>query len=70
MSIRNVRKFLGEHVVLRRSLAMLAGGSIGFAYYTFIGCAGGTCPITGNPYISTLYGAGVGFLLTTGRKSP
>ena len=36
---------------------------MGFAYYYFVGCASGTCPITSNPYVSTAYGALVGLLL-------
>lgn len=37
-----------------------AGASLGFAYYYFIGCQSGSCPITSNPIISTLYGLMVG----------
>jgi len=39
------------------------GAAAGFAYYYFIGCANGTCMITSNPFISTAYGALLGFLL-------
>jgi phage shock protein E len=47
----------------------LAGGSIaGFAYYYFIGCNSGACPITGNPVISTLYGALIGGVLSIDQK--
>jgi len=42
----------------------LAGGILGFAYYKFIGCTNGTCPITSNPYISTLYGLFIGAMLS------
>jgi len=35
----------------------------GYSYYHFIGCYSGTCPITGNPYISTLYGGLIGLIL-------
>ncbi len=37
---------------------VLLGAVGGFLYYNFIGC-NGSCAITGNPYISTLYGAGI-----------
>jgi hypothetical protein len=47
---------------------VLLGGLGGFAYYYFIGCQGGSCPITGNPYISTSYGMMVGLLLTFDSK--
>jgi len=47
---------------LLRIIGVLAGGIGGFAYYHFIGCASGTCPITSNPYISIVYGALLGYL--------
>ncbi len=46
----------------RRGLFAVLGGAAGFAYYYFIGCTSGTCPITSNPYISTVYGIVVGTL--------
>jgi hypothetical protein len=39
---------------------IVIGAALGFGYYKFVGCSGGTCPITGNPFISTLYGAIMG----------
>ena len=44
-------------------IGLLVGGICGFAYYYFVGCASGTCPITSNPYFSILYGALLGYLL-------
>lgn len=60
--------------IVKRSILKLAayvagGGALGFAYYYFIGCASGGCPITSSPYISTLYGAFVGFLAAGAFKS-
>jgi hypothetical protein len=52
---------------LKRGGSLLLGGAIGFAYYHFIGCVSGTCPITSNPYISTAYGALIGLILAGGR---
>ena len=46
----------------RKPLAALLGALGGFAYYYYIGCASGTCPITGNPWISTAYGALIGWI--------
>ena len=45
------------------ALFALIGGILGFAYYYFIGCTTNSCAITSNPYISTGYGFGAGFLL-------
>lgn len=43
-------------------IGTIAGALGGYAYYHFIGCASGTCPITSNPYISSAYGALMGYL--------
>jgi hypothetical protein len=48
---------------LGRIASIIVGGGIGFAYYKFIGCRTGVCPITSNPWISTLYGALIGALM-------
>ncbi|MFA5804083.1 MAG: DUF6132 family protein [Melioribacteraceae bacterium] len=47
---------------LKKILPVLAGAVLGFTYYYFIGCRTGTCPITGSPYISILYGALIGLI--------
>jgi len=45
-----------------------AGAALGFAYYYFIGCTSGSCPITSNPFISTAYGALIGAVLGIGKS--
>lgn len=52
-------------MILRIILGVLVGGGLGFAYYMFVGCSTGTCPLTSNPVISTIYGAVLGVLLAT-----
>ena len=51
---------------LRPALFILVGAMLGFGYYRLVGCRSGACLITGNPYISTLYGALMGYLLSGG----
>lgn len=48
--------------LLIKIIPVLIGTLLGYAYYNFIGCYSGTCPISSNPYISTLYGALIGLI--------
>lgn len=52
----------------KRGLPLLLGAIGGYAYYYFIGCVSGTCPITSNPWSSTGYGMLMGFIFTIGQK--
>jgi hypothetical protein len=49
-------------------LFIFLGGMGGFAYFYFIGCQTGSCPITRNPYISTGYGMLIGLLISYDTK--
>ena len=51
---------------LRLALFIVGGAVLGFGYHRFVGCRTGACAITANPYISTLYGALMGYLLSGG----
>lgn len=42
---------------------VLTGAIAGFAYYYWIGCVSGSCPITSRPLTSILYGSVMGGLL-------
>lgn len=47
-------------MTLRLILGIILGAAAGFAYYKFVGCSSGACPITSNPFISTIYGGIMG----------
>ena len=53
--------------IFGKAIFPVLGGVAGFLYYKFIGCASGGCPITSNPFSSTLYGLLLGFVLSFGR---
>lgn len=44
-------------------IGMVAGGIGGYFYYSFVGCSGGSCPITSNPWMTILWGSITGYLL-------
>jgi hypothetical protein len=50
--------------MIKLIFGIVIGAGIGFAYYKFVGCSTGTCPLTSNPFISTLYGAVMGVLIS------
>jgi len=57
--------------ILKKILPVLIGTAAGFAYWYFIGCLNGTCPITSKWYTSTIYGAIVGatWLIPSRKKT-
>jgi len=44
-------------------IGALVGGVGGYFFYRYVGCKSGTCMITGNPYLSTIYGMLLGGLV-------
>lgn len=49
--------------MLYHLLGAAIGAAAGFAYYYYIGCVSGTCPIQTNPMLSTAFGGLIGVLL-------
>ena len=49
---------------IRPVLFTLGGALAGLAYYHFVGCATGACPITSNPVGSMIYMGLIGWLLS------
>lgn len=55
-------------MILRMLLFVLGGAALGFGYQRLIGCRSGMCAITSNPYVSSLYGAVMGYLVSGGLR--
>ena len=55
-------------MILKLVIGLAIGGGAGYAFYKFIGCTTGTCPLTSNPWVSTIYGMILGGLLSGSLK--
>lgn len=61
--------FIRKIFSLRFVLGLLGGAALGYAYYHFIGCRGGSCPMWADPVRSTLVGMTFGGLLLFDTRS-
>lgn len=59
---------IDKNFILKKILPVVVGGLLGYSYYFFIGCRTGSCPITSNPWISTIYGAFAGLIISIPSK--
>ncbi len=48
--------------MLKFIIGAIVGGLVGYGLYRFVGCSTGACPMTSNPYVSTIGGAVLGLL--------
>jgi hypothetical protein len=55
-------------MILKLIIGAVVGGGLGFAYYKFVGCSSGACPLTSHPVVSTIYGSVVGVLLASSLR--
>ena len=49
-------------MIARLVIGVVVGGLLGYGMYRFIGCSSGACPITSNPWVSTIIGMVFGAL--------
>jgi len=56
------RRYL-KFLTLKSIIGMLVGVVGGYIYYIEIGCKSGSCPITSNPWMTTLWGLLMGYLI-------
>lgn len=61
-------QFLKRHRLIL--IGVITGALGGYAYYHFIGCSSGSCPITSRPGNSMIYGAVMGALLFSIFEKP
>ncbi len=52
-----------EAAMLKIAIGFILGSAAGYGWYRVVGCSTGTCPLTSNPVISTIYGAIIGLLM-------
>lgn len=52
-------------MILKLIAGVVIGGTLGYFYQKKVGCRSGSCPITSNSYISTIYGAVLGLLVSS-----
>jgi len=50
-------------MILRILIGAIMGAGLGFGWHKLVGCSTGACPLTANPFVSTLYGMAVGALM-------
>jgi len=60
----NISAKLKNIFTTRLIIGLILGGTAGFLYYYYVGCASGSCAITSNPYITIAYGALFGAVLS------
>jgi hypothetical protein len=60
----NNKNRVNKRIFLLPFISTFLGLAGGFAYYHFIGCSTGSCAITSNPWLSMLWGASVGYLIS------
>lgn len=56
------KKRISDFIGIGGIIGIIVGAIGGYLYYYYIGCRSGSCPINSNPWVSTLWGAVIGYL--------
>jgi len=59
----NISEEIKKINLKRLLIGVVLGAFGGFAYYYFIGCSSGSCPITSNPYLMIIWGVFFGAVI-------
>lgn len=52
-------------MILKTIVGTIIGGALGLLYYKLVGCQSGSCPITAKPHRTAIYGAILGFMISS-----
>jgi len=63
---KTLKEFFRSWNFWKPFLGVLVGGTAGFLYYHFVGCSTGSCFITSHSYSAVIFGAILGYLITSG----
>lgn len=69
--VKYYKKRIFLFFTLFSAIGLVAGAIGGYLYYRTVGCSTGSCAITSSPWLSTLWGAAIGYLagdLLSGKK--
>lgn len=60
---KNTKPNLFSFIPVISLIGLVVGALAGYIYYREVGCVSGSCAITSNPWMSTFWGAALGYLL-------
>ncbi|MDZ5724125.1 DUF6132 family protein [Acetobacterium sp. K1/6] len=52
-------------MILKTIVGTIIGAALGLLYYKLVGCPNGSCPITAKPHRTAIYGAILGFMISS-----
>ncbi len=64
----NISEEIKKIDLKRLLIGVVLGAFGGFAYYYFVGCSTGSCPLTSNPYLMIIWGISFGGVLFFKQK--
>ncbi len=64
MSEENIIPKRPPKYLIKILIGVVVGLLLGYAYYYFVGCRSGACPLRANPYYNLLLGGLIGYLVT------
>jgi hypothetical protein len=66
--MEKLKAWWGRRTV-RYGVGIIGGAATGFAYYWYVGCPTGGCPISSNPYLMLAMGGFLGYTVVAEGSS-